>query len=283
MEQMSRILRREREHRKISLQEVERLTQIPLEYLQMLEGERDKRVLADPKSLLSSLRIYAAFLNINPAIAVTRFTAELQKLQWAVMEKGTKPLPKVTQFIAELEKLQPAEEKAGGSERPPQLFKLSPQRFRLLPRTILLLLALGILAVVWQYGEMPRWQWPKEDPASPPVAAVPQAEPSVASAPRVESPAVISPPQPQDPPDSPSHRLRVRAKEQAWLRVTIDGRYTKDFLLQPGQSVEWSAETGFMLTLGNAGGVELTLDGQILSPLGKSGQVVRNLRLLSGR
>jgi cytoskeleton protein RodZ len=66
-----------------------------------------------------------------------------------------------------------------------------------------------------------------------------------------------------------------------WLRVTIEGQSTKDVFLQPGQAAEWSAQTGFILTLGNAGGVELTLDGQGLPPLGKSGQVIRNLRLPS--
>ena len=46
MEPMSRVLRQERERRKISLQEVERLTRIPLRDLQLLEGEGDQRVLA---------------------------------------------------------------------------------------------------------------------------------------------------------------------------------------------------------------------------------------------
>src|SRR2546429_8191489 len=118
MEPMSRILRQARERRGISLQEVERLTRIPLPELQLLEGEGEQRGVADPRALLPSLRRYAAFLNLTPALAVTQFTAEVQ--EW-----------------------QPVEEQAGGSERPPLLFELSPQRFRVLPRTLSLLLALG--------------------------------------------------------------------------------------------------------------------------------------------
>jgi len=254
MEPISRMLRQAREHRGISLPEVERLTRIPLTELQLLEGEGDQRGVADPRALLPSLRRYAAFLNFNPALAVTQFTAEVQDLQ-------------------------PVEKHTDGSERPPQAFELSPQRFRVLPRTLSLLLALGILGFVWHYGELLQWYWPKEDGASPPVAASPQDEPLATAVPRVESPTVIAPPRPQDVSGSALHLLQVRGKEETWLRVTIDGRQTKELFLHPGQSVEWSAERGFMLTLGNAGGIELTLDGQVLPVLGKSGQVVRNVQL----
>jgi cytoskeletal protein RodZ len=220
MEPMSRILRQARERRGISLQEVERLTRIPFTELQLLEGEGDQRGVADLRALLPSLRRYAAFLNLNPDTTVVQFTAEVQDLQ-------------------------PVEKHADGSERPPPVFELSPQRFRVLPRTLSLLLALGILVLVWHYGELLQWDWPKEDGASPPVAASPQAEPLAPAVPRVESPAVIAPPRPQDVSGSSLHRLQVRGKEETWLRVTIDGRQTKELFLHPGQSVEWSAERDF--------------------------------------
>ncbi|MGH8007480.1 MAG: RodZ domain-containing protein [Candidatus Binatia bacterium] len=77
-----------------------------------------------------------------------------------------------------------------------------------------------------------------------------------------------------------SHLLKVRAKEKTWLRVSIDGQQPpKDVLLEPGQETEWSAQQGFVLTLGNAGGIHITLDGEDLPPPGKPGQVIRDLRL----
>jgi cytoskeleton protein RodZ len=289
---LSQILRQARESRKLSLQEVARLTRIPVKYLHLLEGAGDKQLLAEPLSRISSLRRYSAFLNLNPDIAVT-------------------------QFIAELEQLPPVEEEARGGARPTQVLKHLPQprarvlpqlRSRGLPRTILLLLALGLLAFVGYYSALTREQRPNEDKAtpfpspsasptdagqsepfppspavSPPVAVAPQAEPSAASAPQVKSPAVNSPPQPQKSPGSAPYRLRVQANAKTWLHVTIDDQPMKRLFLHSGQSLEWSAARGFTLSLGNAGGVKLTMDGQELPPVGKAGQMVLNVRLPSHR
>ena len=172
MEPMSRVLRQERERRKISLQAVERLTRIPLRDLQLLEG--DLRALANPLSLSASLPIYAAFLNIKPGGAMAQFTAELQNLQRAVIAKGTKTFPKGTRFLTENEKLPPAEDKAGGSGRPlPSPQHVPRQRLRLLLGMLILLLTLGVLTFVGHYSGMPGGQRPAEDARSSPEAAVP--------------------------------------------------------------------------------------------------------------
>ena len=104
-------------------------------------------------------------------------------------------------------------------------------------------------------------------------------EPPVLAVPQPESVMVDYTAQPQEGLADTLHLLRVQAKEETWLRVTIDEQHAKDVLLRPGQVAEWSAGEGFTLTLGNAGGVEVTLDGQGLPPFGKSGQVIRNIRL----
>ena len=50
-------------------------------------------------------------------------------------------------------------------------------------------------------------------------------------------------------------------------------------ILKAGEMREWTAQDGFTVSLGNAGGVALNLDGQELPPAGKSGQVVKNMRI----
>ncbi len=63
------------------------------------------------------------------------------------------------------------------------------------------------------------------------------------------------------------------------MLVTIDEGETQDVLLQAGETWVWRAQQGFVLTVGNAGGVALILNGRLLPRLGESGEVIRNLRL----
>jgi hypothetical protein len=71
----------------------------------------------------------------------------------------------------------------------------------------------------------------------------------------------------------------IKAVEPTWIRVQPDeGRATEE-LLPAGASREWSAERRFLVTLGNAGGVELTLNGKVLPPLGSKGTVIQRLEL----
>jgi cytoskeletal protein RodZ len=81
------------------------------------------------------------------------------------------------------------------------------------------------------------------------------------------------------PPPVPHHELVIEATEKSWLQVEIDEGATKEFLLTAGDRVELRAEHGFDLTIGNAGGVVLTLDGKKHAPLGEHGVVVRDLKL----
>jgi hypothetical protein len=74
-----------------------------------------------------------------------------------------------------------------------------------------------------------------------------------------------------------AHELTIAATEDAWLALAIDDQPSKQYLLRAGESRTWTG-TRFSLTVGNAGGVSLSFDGRDLAPIGKPGQVVRNLR-----
>ena len=164
MEKLSHFLRQERERKGLSLQEVERELRIPLHYLEILEGTGDKRLLADPMYLIPSLRSYATFLDFDPAAVVTQFRVELQELQ-QINDRTANP------------------------ERPFPVFKQPPRRFGVWSRLAVLVLALGILAFVGQFGDMAaRWQWSTEGRVSPlssspevPAAAEPWTPPSTSS------------------------------------------------------------------------------------------------------
>ncbi len=94
---------------------------------------------------------------------------------------------------------------------------------------------------------------------------------------------------PQSPPALPPERsprqflLAVHALEPTWMSVRADGGQEREVLLQKGQTARFSADTGFVVTIGNAGGVELTLNGEPVPSLGALGQVVRNQAIPSTR
>ncbi len=68
--------------------------------------------------------------------------------------------------------------------------------------------------------------------------------------------------------------LQIEAVELTWLRVTSDGRVVKEVTLNPEERMTFEAEKGFELIIGNAGGVQLTLNGRPLGYPGKRGKVV---------
>lgn len=73
--------------------------------------------------------------------------------------------------------------------------------------------------------------------------------------------------------------LEVEATEDTWVSAKIDDGVIKEALLKPGDKVVWKASNKFLLTLGNAGGVNLKWNGKPLEPLGPRGRVIRNYPL----
>ena len=74
-----------------------------------------------------------------------------------------------------------------------------------------------------------------------------------------------------------SHTLEIEATQLTWVVVRSDDQPPNEALLQPGQRITWKAAKQFLLTLGNAAGVAVRLDGEPQGPFGKPGQVVRDI------
>ena len=53
-------------------------------------------------------------------------------------------------------------------------------------------------------------------------------------------------------------------------------------LIPAGATRQWTSDQRFVLTIGNAGGISLELNGRSLAPLGRSGVVVHRLVLPEG-
>ena len=116
---------------------------------------------------------------------------------------------------------------------------------------------------------------PSSAGAAAPAAATPTAEPARSAVPpswlpevQAATGGVASP-----------YRLVARVSEPTWIRVrTEDGRSSEE-TVPAGQTREWISNRPFVLTLGNAGGVTLELNGRTLPPLGASGAVISRIVL----
>ena len=76
-------------------------------------------------------------------------------------------------------------------------------------------------------------------------------------------------------PLSPKLTLAANVKSQTWIAISIDERSFKEYLFQPGQTPQWTAEKNFNILIGNAAGIEFSLNGKKIGNLGNQGQVVR--------
>ena len=115
----------------------------------------------------------------------------------------------------------------------------------------------------------------KIQPAQPkpePVAAAPASPPPQPSSP-ITQPA-------QSDRTAPVH-VEVTADEAVWILVRVDGKYSFSGTLEANQTRSVEAAGTVILRLGNAGSVNITLNGKPIGPVGPKGQA-RTVQFTSG-
>jgi cytoskeleton protein RodZ len=119
------------------------------------------------------------------------------------------------------------------------------------------------------------WAPPKAVARAPESApeAVPPAAPAVSMPPSAVAPAITQARGPE------TQRLVVKAMEPTWIRVQIDDARVVEELLTAGAQREWTSDRRFVLSIGNAGGIEIVLNGRSLPSLGARGAVIHRLSL----
>jgi len=126
-----------------------------------------------------------------------------------------------------------------------------------------------------------------------PAQTQPTAEHPAAERSERDAPVAAVAPSPLSPSASPlpievttSHEaplvLGLEAMELTWVVVQVDGGSPLEALLRPGERVTWKATDKFVVTLGNAGGVKVELNGKPQGPFGPSGRVARDIVLKRG-
>lgn len=250
-------LRQMRESKGVSLDEIARATRVGRRHLEALEAEEQDELPA-PVFVKGFIRAYCGFLSTPADEALVRYrelSGEAPPLSHAAPAGRARP------------------SRMGG----PVAVSL-----------ILVLVLAGALVAVnlglrsappRSLGRAPGKQaepGPAADKARSAVAPAPSetaaampATPVPAAAPAAAGPVVVA----------EGQRLVVRAVEPTWVRVQTDHGTAVEEILPAGAVRELKSQTRFVLTVGNAAGLELTLNGQRLPPLGGRGAVIRELVL----
>ncbi|OPY11768.1 MAG: Helix-turn-helix domain protein [Syntrophaceae bacterium PtaB.Bin038] len=112
-------------------------------------------------------------------------------------------------------------------------------------------------------------QQPESAPPQQPDAAPAPKKPESQPAAEKKEPATAPPPA-----AGGTLSLTIEATEAAWVQVRADRTPAVQRLLQAGEKVSAEAREKITVDLGNAGGVQITFQGQSLGSPGKRGEVV---------
>ena len=66
----------------------------------------------------------------------------------------------------------------------------------------------------------------------------------------------------------------MRLTDHCWAEVQVDGKTVFEGMLEKGKTEHWKGKETVILRAGNAGAVELTVNGKNLGKLGNKGEVV---------
>ncbi|HUO83928.1 MAG TPA: RodZ domain-containing protein [Thermoanaerobaculia bacterium] len=228
-------MRRQRELRGITIREISDRTKISGRFLEAIERD-DHGSLPAPVFTRGFLREYARELGLDPDEIVSRY----MQLVHAVEQREEHEQEEMRQKIG----------------------SAGPLRWEwLLFIAIVILLVVAAIAFWSRRG--------RDRSADQEVkAAVPVAEAG-------DSPAEVPGPAEPEPEPAPI-RFEVRAVEDSWLVLSVDGTPEMNGTLRQGEQRVFTGEQEVTIeSAGNAGGLEITINGVGLEPLGRSGQVIR--------
>lgn len=237
-------LQRARTARGLSIADAERALKIRAAYLSALEEERFDAL--PPRAYAKGfIRSYSGFLGIDP----DPLLAIYEQVHPQPRESGAPPVVDIP--------IEPA---------------VAPSPLRRFLTYALVVVGVAVVALLYGfYAKIS--EFARSSPPSPSVST-PAPDQGVGLppvAPPVQ-PGVAPSPAPGAPSDGLALALAV--KERSWVRVEVDGEEAFSGVLDEGHVQTWQAKKRISLRLGNAGGVEVTLNGQPLGTLGRRGRVV---------
>lgn len=244
-------LRRERVIREISLEEISAATKISLRLLTALEASDLSRLPA-PTFTRGFIRAYAHHLGIDPEDMVNAYLMDLRSGVTIEAPSGKAPRPR-SRFLR-------GRRGTAGT---------------IVVGVTSILLLLGLIASPERrpLPNRPRLAVPFDAVAFKNVSLTTDPAPVIREEPVMPEPLAA---------EVTRVSLVLDCDEDSWAKLTADGETVFSGLIRRGESRRFEARDGFRLSLGNAGGVRVSVDGRSLDRLGGTGEVVRDLPLPSG-
>ena len=261
MEDLGQQLRRHREARKITLEEISDWTKINLSYLEDLEAGRFDRLPA-PVFALGFLKQYARCVGLDPEEVVSLYRFALRKevgsTEPKTSEKAGWPRKRavlilaavVCGFILLWVFLYPHAPPNGERVRSIRLPRTSGEDSRKEQLKRELDLQAGFHAALT----------PEGGPNLPPALTGGPGEKGERG--RVEGLPVA---------------LTVQALRKTWVQVTVDDTLPTQQNLEAGDQLSYQAEQRIQLNIGNGDGVRIFFDGRVFENLGEKDEVVHIL------
>jgi cytoskeletal protein RodZ len=262
MDTVGNVLRNEREKKGLSIKDIENATSIRALYINAIE-ENDFKVIPGEVYVKGFIRNYAGYLGLDPQKIMDIYKQMQQNTQPPVSEQPLPPAQNGT--VAAV----PKETKPNRTE------KHTEKRMDKTSSTGKWMAA-GVLAVCLAGGAAWMFMGPNQTSPSPVREQAPNKTLQQPSLPAVPSSPAPAAPAPQNQATVAAQAVTVTAKftEPCWTLVTADGKVIYEGTPKLGESLTWEAKDSLTVKAGNAGGVEITYNGQPQGKLGGNGEVM---------
>jgi cytoskeleton protein RodZ len=265
-ETLGKYLKNQRESKKISLREVAKNTRVREHVLKAIE--EDQHHLLPPATYVKGfLLAYAKYLKLDPNDVLLRY--EKVSKEEPITRPSTQP-PRPKQEIPS----------APSSKPKPKVLWNTKQTW--------VVVGVIVASLIVFYFFSPFASKPPTEPISEKLAE--KKSPAVPSPPGIASPHApegkpVVPEKKPLPPSAPvtattsvqekkAISLQLKAIEETWLSLQADDQSEKEMILKPGEGMTVQASGRILMKLGNAGGLDLVLNGKPLGKSGKSGEVL---------
>jgi transcriptional regulator with XRE-family HTH domain len=240
------ILKRTREEKEYSYEELHKILKMDPSYIKALEDENMAHF-EKPVYMRFFLKTYSKFLKLD-----TREMLEMFDYSPEVVEAEKKDKGKIKERIVVGDIIKDTDQKEFEAGKGLDLTIMSQKNMMFIGAGIVVVIIAAILIFV--------------------LAG--KSKPAQAAAGNIYVATVTTP---------TSLKVTIHAREDVWMKARYEGSPEEDFLLKRGEEKNYKDINRIVFLVGNAGGVEFTVNGDSLGTIGESGEVINGLVFETGK